>query len=101
MNKGKRILKRSFCVILAAGLMVSLASCNKKNQQGGTGTGLAAEASNAEASKEAVYRFDKEIALGDDLGYVEKAMRPLILSNIIYPKIIRCLKMSLLIPCRL
>ena len=76
MNKGKRILKRSFCVILAAGLMVSMASCNKKNQQGGTGnvSGLAAEASNTEASKEAVYRFDKEIALGDDLGYVEKAM---------------------------
>ncbi len=83
MNKGKKFFKRSFCVILAAAMTLSLASCNK-NKQGGAGnvSGLVAEASDAASSKEAVYRLEKDLDLGDDFGTVNK----LLLSgdNIIY-----------------
>ena len=75
MSKGKKFLKRSFCIILAAALTMSLASC-KKNKQGNAGnvSGLVAQASDASTSKDYTYRLDKELNLGDDVRNVEKIL---------------------------
>ncbi|MCR4814989.1 MAG: extracellular solute-binding protein [Lachnospiraceae bacterium] len=75
MKKGKKILKRSFCVILAAAMATALASCNKNGQgTAGNTSNLVADATDTETAKDSVFRLEKELNIADDFMDVGKIM---------------------------
>ena len=59
----KKSIKRSLCIILVAAMTFSLASCKKSRSTNNT-SGLVNEASDANNSKESVYRFDTSVDFG-------------------------------------
>ena len=66
MNKGKKTLKRGFCIILAATMAVSLASCKKSGNASASGnvSGLLAEANDSSKFKDAVFHFQASVNPG-------------------------------------
>jgi len=62
--KKKQLIAKALCVLLSGVMVFSLTSCNKGGTASkGNSSGLVAEASDAKASKDAVFRLDKKIEL--------------------------------------